>query len=325
MKHEALTQSIPGCRSIGFLIVPEFSMVGFLCALSVFKNANRILGYDFYQLSSLSLRAEPTVASVGIVVQPNMGLEVAQDFDLVFVCAGLNPADYFSKPIGRWLHRLSRTGSALGAISTGADLLARAGLLERYRCTIYWEQAAAFNEEFPHIDLTDHIYEVDRDRFTCGGATSSIDLCLRIVEQDLGTELATMVSSTFVLDRIRDPEELQNSARDSRGQALPYKLNRAIAIMRENLDECLSIEEVASNCGLNSRHLRRLFHQFLTCSPSQYYLRLRLTRARQLLLETRMTQQQISAACGFHNASYFSTAYRRLFAHSPRDERLNCR
>lgn len=310
-------------RRISFLVVTEFSMVGFLCALSVFRIANQVAGHEFYETRVVAETAEPVTASVGISVAPDLDLPSEDVPDLVFVCAGPNPKLRYTEKIGAWLRRVERRGAMMAAISTGADLLARAGLLNGYRCTIYWEQAAAFAEEFPGTDLTDRIFEIDRTRLTCGGATSSIDLCLRLVAEDLGPEVAATVSSAFIMDRIRDTEEPQKHAPSVGAALIPKPLAQAIALMEAYIEEPLALAEIASRTGLGSRHLRRLFHRALKVSPKEYYLRLRLTRARELVRQTRLSMQEIATACGFGSASGFASAYRRLFARMPREDRLD--
>ncbi|MEL6277987.1 MAG: helix-turn-helix domain-containing protein, partial [Pseudomonadota bacterium] len=78
---------------------------------------------------------------------------------------------------------------------------------------------------------------------------------------------------------------------------------------------------VAETAGLGERHLTRLMREHLDASPSAFYLRLRLTRARQLLLQTSMSAQEVAIACGFRSAAHFSSAYRRQFGLAPRQER----
>jgi transcriptional regulator GlxA family with amidase domain len=309
-------------RHIGFLIVTNFSMVGFLCALSVFRNANLVIGREFYETNVLAETVEPVTASVGISVAPDHALSSEVIPDLVFVCAGTDPQSRYSERIGGWLRRIAQRGTVMGAISTGADLLARAGLLKGYRCTIYWEQAAAFAEEFPDTELTDRIYEIDRNRLTCGGATSSIDLCLNLVAADLGPEVAATVSSTFILDRIREAEEPQKHAPALGAAIVPKSLGRAISLMEAHIEDPLAVNDIAAQVGLGGRHLRRLFQQRLHTSPGNYYLRVRLTRARQLVLQTRLKMQNIASACGFSSASGFASAYRKHFARTPMDDRL---
>lgn len=154
---------------------------------------------------------------------------------------------------------MDRRGAGVAGISTGADLLARAGLPDGYRCTIYREQAAAFAEEFPDANLTGRIFEIDRRRLTCGGATCSIDLCLNLIGDDLGREVAASVSAAFRLDRVREAGEVQKHAPSVGATPVPERLAQAIALMESNREEPLPIESIAARLRLGERHLRRLF------------------------------------------------------------------
>ncbi|MCJ8310790.1 MAG: GlxA family transcriptional regulator [Rhizobiaceae bacterium] len=306
---------------VDFLIVEDFSMVGFLCALSAFKIANQVSGREHYETRIVAQDAEQVTTSVGISVVPDAGISDADRPDLVFVCAGLEPSRRYSKSIGAWLRRVERHGAAMAAISTGVDLLARAGLLDGFRCTIYWEQAAAFAAEFPNVHLTDRIFEIDRARMTCGGATSSIDLCLHLIRSDLGPEVSASVSSAFLLDRIRDAGELQKAAPAVGATRIPARLAKAIALMEANVEHPVSIDDVARCVGLGERQLHRLFVATLDHSPKQYYLMLRLARARMLVSQTHLSLQEIAMNCGFADPSNFARAYKRQFGASPSFDR----
>jgi AraC-like DNA-binding protein len=64
-----------------------------------------------------------------------------------------------------------------------------------------------------------------------------------------------------------------------------------------------------------------MFQQSLDTTPSKYYLRLRLRRARELLLQSRMSITEIAIACGFQSTCHFSKCYRALYGRTPRRER----
>ena len=83
-----------------------------------------------------------------------------------------------SRPVLTWLRREARRGLAVGAVCTGAQVIAQAGLLDGRRCTIHWENRDSFEEDFPEIDLTQNVYVIDRDRYTAAGGTASTDLML---------------------------------------------------------------------------------------------------------------------------------------------------
>src|SRR3546814_5479372 len=93
-----------------------------------------------------------------------------------------------------WLRKADRLGSDIGAICTGSYVLARAGLLDGYRCTIHWENLASFCEDFPDIEVTSELFEIDRNRFTCSGGTATIDMMLNVIARQHGHELAASVA-----------------------------------------------------------------------------------------------------------------------------------
>ena len=76
----------------------------------------------------------------------------AADLPTVVICSGLGAEHVARSELFAWLRRADRIGAAIGAVCTGAYLLARAGLLDGHRCTIHWENLPAFREEFPDID-----------------------------------------------------------------------------------------------------------------------------------------------------------------------------
>jgi transcriptional regulator GlxA family with amidase domain len=56
-------------------------------------------------------------------------------------------------------------------------------------------------------------------------------------------------------------------------------------------------------------------------APHQYYLQLRLGRARELLTHTDMSIMDVMVACGFESSPHFSRAYRDRFGHPPSSAR----
>ncbi|MCH6587826.1 MAG: helix-turn-helix domain-containing protein [Proteobacteria bacterium] len=103
------------------------------------------------------------------------------------------------------------------------------------------------------------------------------------------------------------------------------KLIRIVEAMEDNLEEPLGLDGLAAIGGISRRQLERLFRGHLGDTPTGYYLKLRLRRARQFLEQTEMSVLDVSLACGFVSAPYFSRAYRALFGRAPRDDRRNLR
>src|SRR4029077_2231738 len=99
----------------------------------------------------------------------------------LIVCAGFHPERAESKSTLAILRRFARAGVRLGALDTGAHVLAKAGLLNGSRVSINWEAAPAFSEEFPDIEVTGELFEMRESIFTCAGGTAALDLMLAMI------------------------------------------------------------------------------------------------------------------------------------------------
>ena len=308
-------------ESIGFLLVPNFSMMAFTAAVEPLRSANRMSGHELFSWHVVTGDGKPVEASNGFTIMPESGIAGASHFPTMIVCAGIDVHLFRDKEVFSWLRRLARNGAHIGALCTGSHILARAGLLEGYRCTIHWENIPGFAEEFPDIDVTTELFEIDRNRFTCSGGTAALDMMLHMIAPRHGHELTAAVSEQFIHDRIRGPHDHQRMTLQSRLGIRDRKLLSVVGQMEANLEEPLSRAELAESVGLSMRQLERLFRKNLDSTPTHYYLGLRLRLARQLLLQTSMSVLAVALACGFVSASHFSKCYREYFDKTPREER----
>jgi transcriptional regulator GlxA family with amidase domain len=310
-----------------FLLVPNFSMMAFVSALEALRIANRMAGRTLYKWQVVAKAAGPVRASNGCPVIAEQSLiEVqigpGQDQPTIILCSGLGAERIVDRELFGWLRRADRSGAAVGAVCTGAHLLARAGLLHNHRCTIHWENLPGFVEEFPEIAVSADLFEVDGKRLTCSGGTAALDLMLHLIARDHGQELAVKVSEQCLLDRIRQPHDHQRMPYRVRLGIHHQKLIGAIEMMESNVEEPLDQQMLARYVGLSRRQLERLFKKHLGRTPAQYYLELRLERARHLLYQTSMPVMSVAFACGFVSASHFSTCYRQMYGKTPRAERI---
>ena len=308
-------------QKIGFILLPRFSMIAFTSAVEPLRLANRIDGRELYSWPIYSLDGAPVAASNGIALTPIGDLDAASKLDTVVLCAGIDVQKIDDQRLGSWLRRMDRQGADLGAICTAPYILARHGLLDGYQCTIHWENLAAFVEDFPQTEVSNELFEIDRNRFTCAGGTASLDMMLNMIALQHGHDLAAAVADQFMHERIRDRHDHQRMSLPARLGVRHPKLLSMIDVMEKNLEEPLTRGQLARKAGLSTRQLERLFRKYLNRSPARYYLELRLNKARLLLLQTNMSVIDVALACGFVSASHFSKCYRDYFGRTPRKER----
>jgi transcriptional regulator GlxA family with amidase domain len=310
-------------RHFGFLLVGNFALVPFASAIETLRMANQVAGKTVYSWDTLSIDGKPVTARCGIEVSVTAAVPNKRDYAVLFVCGGTSIGSTWSARLAKWLHLVGARCSAMGALSTGAYLLAKAGLLDGYRATVHWEKLGVMREDFPQVYLTDSIYEIDRDRFTCAGGTASIDLMLYLIAAECGSQLAATISDNLLHDRVRCASERQRIPLMHQIANNQPKIREAAALMAANIEEPLSIDDLAGFARITRRQLERLFRAHLQCSPRQFYKRLRLDHARQLLVQTDKSIMEISLLCGFSTTAHFSSSYRSMFGVTPTEGRSN--
>src|SRR5215475_4553483 len=308
---------------VGLLLLPSFSLLGVIAAIDVMRHANRLSGRELYRWKTYSTDGWAVQSSNGLLLNVDGAPEMAVIPDFLFVCGGFNPERFKHPAVVKWLRHLGRHRVRLGAVTTGAYVLARAGLLDGYACTIHWENAESFATDFPEIELRNNLYVIDRDRYSCSGATATLDMFLHIVSEEHGPGLAMGIAEELQVDRIRSSVDEQARAYRVAVLHRSQKLAAAISAMEGNLETPLAVNELASRAGLTRRQLHRLFRHHTHMSPQEYYRDLRLRHARLMLMNTITPILEIAVATGFTTHSHFTKCYRQRFGVSPRDDRLN--
>ena len=304
-------------RIVTLLLVDGVSMMSLASAIEPLRSLNRLIDREAWRWRLASLNGGTVVASNGIPLPTEPVGTVIEGSDYFFVCGGLRIQAADERRYHSVLRKVARLGIAVGSLSTGTYLLARAGLLDGYRCTIHWENRPALLEEFPNLLCTEKIYEIDRDRLTCSGGTAAMDLMLQLIVKRHGAELARRVANQFHHERIRDERDNQSGGRLERLANLPLPLRNAVRLMKEHMEDPIAIAEIARRSSMSARQIERLFSRHFEMSPARYYIAMRIDRARELLLYSNRSILDVAVSTGFASTSHFSHWFRRLVGTRP--------
>ncbi len=310
---------------VEFFLVPGFSLVALSCAVDALRAANPVLGRRAYEWR---LTADPGERLSGDGVPSSSHIRLPAEAladrgasganpDLIAVVGGERSHDYTSPALAGSLKRAAGRGARIGSISDGAFPVAAAGLFDGYRSTIHWKCLDAYRERFPDLDIRTSIFEIDRNRFSCAGGTTSLDLMLTFVMDAHGAETASLVAENYVHDRIREAAQEQHVTAAIRMAGRNRHLAEAILLMERHLEDPLSVDRIADAAGLSARQLTRLFRSHLHRPPGQFYLDLRIDRAASLLRQTGMSVSEIAVACGFQSASHLGRHLKRRHGTTP--------
>lgn len=308
---------------IGFLLVPNYSALAFSSAVEPLRMANQLTSKPLFSWPVITVNGEPVMASNGLSVPAGCSIGDPGHLDMLVVCGGTQIKEACDRRLLVWLQQLARQRIPLGAVCTGTYVLARAHVLDGYRCTIHWENISSIHEEqqFPDTVFSSELFVIDRDRYTCSGGIAPLDMMLTVIAQQAGQSLAEAISEEFIHERIRNETDMQRiPLRVHIGTSQP-KMVEAVSLMEANIEEPLSLDELAQYAKVSRRQLERLFRKYLNCAPTRYYLELRLKRARELLQQTSMPVIDVAYACGFSSPAHFSKCYHDFFGQSPSHSR----
>ncbi|WP_435136455.1 GlxA family transcriptional regulator [Pseudopelagicola sp. nBUS_19] len=308
-------------RRFVFVLLDNFTLLSFASALDCLRLANRRLGREYYVWTLAGEEGGTIDSSTHTTFKLDTTLEDLHRDDTVILCGGINVQKATSKKLLNWLRREARKGLRIGGLCTAAYVMAKAGLLDGKKATIHWENQDSFTEEFEDVNLSKSVFSIDGNRMTTAGGTSSIDLFLQLIADDLGEEVANWVADQQIYNSIRTDQDAQRLSVPTRIGVRHPKLSMVIQKMEANIEEPISPSLLAQEVGLSTRQLERLFRRYLNRSPKRYYMELRLQKARNLLMQTDMSVINVALACGFASPSHFSKCYRAHYQTTPYRER----
>ena len=306
---------------VGFLLIPGFALMSYASAIEPLRAANVLSGRNLYRWRHIAIQGSEIVASNGVRIQADASIARIGRLDTIVVCAGGNPQAFNHPPTLAFLRKAARHGVRVGGVSAGPYLLAKAGLLEGYRCTVHWEHIPAFTETFPFLHLSHSLFEIDRDRFTCAGGIAALDMMHALIRIDHGPSLAAAVSDWFLQTQVRRGEAAQRLSPTERFGVHHPKLVATLLRMEQHIETPLAPEKLAKLAAVSRRQLERLFARHLRTTIHRRYMLIRLEHARVLLRQTTIPIAAIALAAGFATPMHFARMYKRHFGMTASRER----
>lgn len=121
------------------------------------------------------------------------------------------------------------------------------------------------------------------------------------------------------LDRLIQSSSTRQKTQES--QLRDFYMQEAVQYMKRNFNKAITVDDVASVCGLNRSYFSKLFKECMGCPPQEFLIRLRLSKATELMENTNRSIGDIAAECGYPNQLHFSRAFRKYFDIPPREWR----
>jgi len=309
---------------IGVLIFPEFQLLDAAGPISAFEVAARFAGSP-PAIRVLAVTPGAVRSSSGAEMLAR-GLKSASAVTTLIVAGGegVRQAAVCAKTLG-FVRAVAKRGIRIASVCSGAYVLAEAGLLDGRRATTHWQRTRHFVKAYPRVKLEpDRIFVRDGDVWTSAGISAGIDLSLAMIAEDYGDEIAQQTAKQLVLYHRRSGGQSQFSSllelKASNGRFGPL-----LAWAREHLDAPLSVEDLAEQAGMSSRHFTRAFMAETGTTPSKAVERLRIEVARQRVQSSSEAIELVAQTTGFRDPERMRRAFIRAFGQPPQSLRRAAR
>ena len=309
---------------IGVLIFPDFQLLDAAGPISVFEIAARFAGQP-PSIKVLALTPGPVRSSSGVEMVAR-GLKPSGAITTLIVAGGegVRTAATCAKTLAL-VRGIAKRGIRVASVCSGAYILAEAGLLDGRRATTHWQRTRHFLKAYPKVKLEpDRIFVRDGHIWSSAGISAGIDLALALVAEDYGEEVAQKTARQLVLYHRRSGGQSQFSSLLEL-KAPAGRFGPLLAWVREHLDAPLTVEDMAEQAGMSSRHFARAFIAETGTTPSKAVERLRIEVARQRVQSSSEAIERVAQSTGFRDPERMRRAFIRAFGQPPQSLRRAAR
>jgi transcriptional regulator GlxA family with amidase domain len=309
---------------IGVLIFPDFQLLDAAGPISAFEIAARVAGIA-PSIKVVAATPGPVRSSSGAEMMAR-GLKPSGAISTLIVAGGEGTrASARCERTLAFVQGIAKRGGRVASVCSGAYILAEAGLLDGRRATTHWGRTGDFLRAYPKVKLeADQIFVRDGNIWSSAGITAGIDLALAMVTEDYGEEIAQQTARQLVLYHRRSGGQSQFSSLLEL-KAPSGRFGKLLTWAREHLDAPLTVEDLAEQAGMSSRHFARTFIAETGTTPSKAIERLRIEVARQRVQSSSEAIERVAQLTGFRDPERMRRAFIRAFGQPPQSLRRAAR
>jgi transcriptional regulator GlxA family with amidase domain len=263
-----------------------------------------------------------TTADWGLTeIRTPYGMDALAEADLVVVPGTHRFLEKPDPPVISALQAAAGNGARIASMCVGAFTLAAAGLLDGRRATTHWQWAGELARRYPEIDVDPSVLFVDEGPvLTSAGVASGLDLCLHLLRQHAGADLAGRTARRVVIPAWRDGGQAQY-IEHAGPAATDHPLQPTIDWMAENARDALDLQAIANHAAVSVRTLNRQFREHFGTTPLGLLTRMRVDRAQRLLETTGLTVDRVAEQSGFGSYASMRLHFLRTVGVSPQKYR----
>ena len=304
-----------------FIVVPRFNITTLITMIETLRIANYLAPSSTFSWKVASLDGSKIIASNGMTATIKTANDNLRSAEFVFILGSWGTEHYHNQKLTAWLRKRARAGERICGVELGSYIVARAGLLDGKSATIHWSWLNGFKENFDRVEVEESLFTLDSKVMTCSGGLAGVDLMLRLIEEINGSSFSGEIADQMLHHPIRSAASPQRSTMGRSTETMRPLLREAMTLIENNIEEPLTVPQIAKVLGVSQRQLERQFKKNVGCTVVQFGLLKRLQNARLLLISTDMSIRQIATASGFNTMSHFAFSFGKFFGRRPSDYR----
>lgn len=312
------------------ILVPEgdISITNVEGTHQIFSEVNNFLQRNdkapLFKIELVGISKETRIRKGLFSIHPDVLIDDVATTDLIIIPAihsDMRKAMETNAAFVPWLVKQYKNGAEIASLCIGSFLLASTGLLNGKKCATHWIAANDFRAMFPEVELVpDRVMTGENGIYTSGGAYSSLNLVLYLVEKYAGREMSILCSKIFQIEIERNsqsPFMIFNAQKDHEDEVI----RKAQEYIEKNYSEKISVDELASMCALSRRNLERRFRKVTFNSIVEYIQRVRIEAAKISLERNRENVNEAMYKAGYTDTKAFRTTFKKITGLSPLDYR----
>ncbi|KAF1024590.1 MAG: Isonitrile hydratase [Pseudomonas sp.] len=309
-------------RIIHVLAFPKVQILDITGPLQVFSTANDLARANGlpppYGVNVIAAQTEPVMTSAGLAVVAEPLPPATAPCDTLVVAGGWGVYGAAEDPVlVDWIRQKATVARRMTSVCTGAFLLAASGLLDGCRVTTHWTRCEELARKYPTLAVeANPIFIRQGSVWTSAGVTAGIDLCLALVEEDLGRAAALDVARHLVVFLKRPGGQSQFSVTLSL-QESASRFAELHAWIAEHLTLDLNIATLAAQAGMSERSFVRHYRAETGQTPARAVELIRVETARRQLADSNAPIKRIAVHCGFGCEETMRRSFLRALAVTP--------
>ncbi|MES2268090.1 MAG: helix-turn-helix domain-containing protein [Bacteroidota bacterium] len=308
------------------ILIPqgETSLSNIEATYKMFSMVNQTLARmqkaPLFKVQLVGLSKETALTNGLFTIKPELTYDEVVKTDLIIIPAvhgDINKVIKDNADLIPWIIKQYKAGAEVVSLCIGAFILASTGLLKGRSCTTHWLMADDFKKMFPDINLMPYKIITDEGGiYTSGGAYSSLNLLLYLVEKFAGRDMAINSSKIFEIDIERNSQSLFiifHGQKDHDDDVI----KKAQDFIEHNYQDKITVDHLADMLALSRRHLERRFKKATSNTVVEYMQRVRIEAAKMSLETIRENVNEVMYSVGYTDTKAFRMIFKKITGLSP--------